>query len=74
MPVIVCTVNGRRVGLIAHRIADIVDEDLKARRAGSRDGVKGCAVIRDRVTEILDLEALIQLADPTFFERPIDQE
>jgi hypothetical protein len=31
-------------------------------------------VIRDRVTEILDLEALIRLADPTFFERPIDQE
>ena len=74
VPVIVCTVKGRRVGLVAHRIADIVDEDLKARRSGSRDGVRGCAVIRDQVTEILDLEALIQLADPSFFERPIDQE
>jgi len=74
VPVIVCTVKDRRVGLVAHRIADIVDEDLKARRAGSREGVRGCAVIRDRVTEILDLEVLIQLADPTFFERTIDQE
>jgi two-component system chemotaxis sensor kinase CheA len=74
VPVIVCTVNDRRVGLLAHRIADIVDEDLKARRAGSREGVQSCAVIRDRVTEILDLETLIQLADPTFFERPSDQE
>jgi two-component system chemotaxis sensor kinase CheA len=74
VPVIVCTVKDRRVGLVAHRIADIIDEDLKARRSGSRDGVRSCAVIRDRVTEILDLEALIQLADPTFFERPIDQE
>jgi two-component system chemotaxis sensor kinase CheA len=74
VPVIVCTVNGRRVGLVAHRIADIIDEDLKARRSGSRAGVRSCAVIRDRVTEILDLEALIRLADPTFFERPIDQE
>jgi len=74
VPVIVCTVSGRRVGLVAHRIADIIDEDLKARRSGSRAGVRSCAVIRDRVTEILDLEALIQLADPTFFERPIDQE
>jgi two-component system chemotaxis sensor kinase CheA len=74
IPVIVCTVNDRRVGLVAHRIADIIDEDLKARRASSRAGVRSCAVIRDRVTEILDLEALIQLADPTFFERPIDQE
>jgi two-component system chemotaxis sensor kinase CheA len=74
VPVIVCTVKGRRVGLVAHRIADIVDEDLKARRSASRDGVRGCAVIRDQVTEILDLEALIQLADPSFFERPADQE
>jgi two-component system chemotaxis sensor kinase CheA len=72
--VIVCTVKGRRVGLVAHRIADIIDENLKARRAGSRDGVRSCAVIRDRVTEILDLESLIRLADPTFFERPADQE
>jgi hypothetical protein len=53
---------------------DIVDEDLKARRLGSRDGVKNCAVIRDRVTEILDVEALIRLSDPDFFDRPVDQE
>ena len=74
VPVVVCTVKGRRVGLLAHRIADIIDEDLKARRSGSREGVRACAVIRDQVTEILDLEALIQLADPSFFERPVDQE
>jgi two-component system chemotaxis sensor kinase CheA len=74
VPVIVCTVNGRRVGLVAHRIVDIVDEVLKARRPGSRDGVRNCAVIRERVTEILDLEALIRLSDPGFFERPIEQE
>jgi two-component system chemotaxis sensor kinase CheA len=74
VPVIVCTVKDRRVGLVAHRIADIIDEDLKARRAGSRDGVRSCAVIHDRVTEILDLETLIRLADPEFFERPAGQE
>jgi two-component system chemotaxis sensor kinase CheA len=74
VPVVVCTVQDRRIGLIAHRIVDIVDEDLRARRLGSRDGVKNCAVIRDRVTEILDIEALIRLSDPDFFDRPIDQE
>jgi two-component system chemotaxis sensor kinase CheA len=74
VPVVVCTVRGRRIGLIAHRIVDIVDEDLRARRLGSRDGVKNCAVIRDRVTEILDIESLIRLSDPEFFDRPIDQE
>ncbi len=74
VPVVVCTVKGRRVGLLAHRIVDIVDEDLKARQPGSRTGVQSCAVVRDRITEILDLEALIQLSDPGFFERPSGRE
>ncbi len=69
VPVVVCTVNGRLVGLIAHRIVDIVEESLKARKAGSRAGVKACAVIQDRVTEILDLEKVVLLSDPGFFER-----
>jgi len=69
VPVVVCTVNGRLVGLIAHRIVDIVEESLKARKAGSREGVKACAVIQDRVTEILDLEKVVRLADPSFFDR-----
>jgi two-component system chemotaxis sensor kinase CheA len=69
VPVVVCTVNGRLVGLIAHRILDIVDESLKARKAGSREGVRACAVIQDRVTEILDLEKVVRLSDPGFFDR-----
>jgi len=71
VPVVVCTVDGRRIGLIVHVIADIVEEELKARRPGSRDGIRGCAVIQDRVTEILDLEAVVRLADPEFFDREI---
>jgi two-component system chemotaxis sensor kinase CheA len=69
VPVVVCNVDGRRIGLIVHAIADIVEEELKARRPGSRDGIRGCAVIQDRVTEILDLEAVVRLADPEFFDR-----
>jgi two-component system chemotaxis sensor kinase CheA len=69
VPVVVCTVNGRLVGLIAHRIVDIVEESLKARKAGSREGVRACAVIQDRVTEILDLEKVVRLSDPGFFDR-----
>jgi len=69
VPVVVCTVDGRRVGLIVHVIADIVEEELKARRPGSRDGIRGCAVIQDRITEILDLQAVVRLADPEFFDR-----
>jgi two-component system chemotaxis sensor kinase CheA len=69
VPVVVCTINGRLVGLIAHRIVDIVEESLKARKAGSREGVRACAVIQDRVTEILDLEKVVRLSDPGFFDR-----
>jgi len=74
VPVIVCSVAERRIGLIVHRIADIVEEELKARRPGSRDGVRGCAVIQERITEILDLEAIVRLTDPDFFDRAMDQE
>jgi two-component system chemotaxis sensor kinase CheA len=74
IPVVVCSVAGRRVGLIVHRIADIVEEELKARRPNSRDGVRACAVISERVTEILDLEAIVKMADPGFFDREMDQE
>ena len=74
IPVVVCSVAGRRVGLMVHRIADIVEEELKARRPGSRDGVRACAVISERITEVLDLEAVVRMADPEFFDRVMDQE
>ncbi|MEJ2190442.1 MAG: chemotaxis protein CheW, partial [Acidobacteriota bacterium] len=70
IPMVVCTVAGRRFGLLVHRIIDIVDESLKARRPASRVGVRACTVVGDRVTEILDLEAVAKLADSEFFERP----
>jgi len=73
IPMVVCTVGGRRIGLVVHRIADIVEEELKARRPASRDGIRGCAVIQGRITEILDLEAVIRLADPEFFDRETGQ-
>ena len=67
--VIVCTIRGVRVGLIVYRILDIVDHDMAVVRPPTRDGVELCIVIRDRVTEVLDLEALVRLSDPEFFER-----
>jgi two-component system chemotaxis sensor kinase CheA len=72
--VVVCSVEGRRFGLMVHRIADVVEEELKARRPGSRDGVRACAVISERITEVLDLRAIVQKADPGFFDRAMDLE
>ncbi len=67
--VVVCTIRGVRVGLIVYRILDIVDHDMSVVRPPTRDGVEMCVVIHDRVTEILDLEALVRLSDPGFFDR-----
>ncbi len=74
VPVVVCTINGRLVGLRVNQIADIVEEGVKARRPASREGVRACTVIEDRVTEILDIEKLVRLADPEFFDRAVEME
>ena len=74
VPVVVCTINGRLVGLVVNQIADIVEEGVRARRPASREGVRACTVIGDRVTEILDIETVVRLADPEFFDRTTETE
>jgi len=58
----------RRLGLVVDRILDIIEVSPRAQRPGTRPGIQGSVVLGGRVTEILDLETLIRLADPTFFE------
>ena len=67
--VVVCSVDGRSVGVVVHRILDIVEQVVSVRRSASRPGIEACIVIQDRVTELVDLRVLIRLADPEFFER-----
>lgn len=67
--VVVCTVDGHRIGIAVHRIIDIIHQNLEVTRPASREGVESCVVIQDRVTELLDLKALIRLSDPDFFDR-----
>ncbi|RLE32859.1 MAG: hypothetical protein DRJ61_08535 [Acidobacteria bacterium] len=69
LQVVVCTVDGMRVGLIVYRILDIIDRNMDVTRPASREGIETCVVVEDRVTEIIDLKALVRLADPGFFER-----
>jgi two-component system chemotaxis sensor kinase CheA len=58
LQVVVCSSRGRQVGLIVGRILDIVDEVLTSRSDPIRSGVLFNAVVQDRVTEFLDVEAL----------------
>jgi len=66
--VVVCELGGRKVGVVVHRILDILPDPGATRRPASRDGVEACIVLRDRVTELLDLEAVVRLDDPGFFD------
>jgi len=67
--VIICTIDGRSCGLLVHRILDIVDTDLSDSTAGSREGIQACSVIDGRISEIIDLIAVIRMVDPRFFTK-----
>jgi len=62
IPVVVCAANQQRVGLMVRRILDIVHDELSTRAAAHRPGVLFTAVVRERVSEILDVPTLIREA------------
>jgi two-component system chemotaxis sensor kinase CheA len=66
MQAVVFTRNERSVGLIVGRIIDIVEENITVKRGANRPGVLGTVVVQDRVTDLLDIETIVQDADPSF--------
>ena len=66
--VIVFADGDNRIGMIVKEIVDIVDEQIHIRRASSRAGILGSAVIGNQVTDVLDLESVIRSADTSWFE------
>ncbi|BBD65526.1 CheA signal transduction histidine kinases [Nostoc commune NIES-4072] len=52
------------VGLVVDRILDIVEEPLTIKGIPSRPGVLFCAVIQGQITEIIDIETVIRIANP----------
>src|SRR5208337_3278556 len=69
--VVVYTDQGRSVGLVVDRILDIAHEDSKSRKRTGRQGTLGSMVVQGRVTELLDVKAIIQMVDPDFFNEPM---
>ena len=57
---IVYSSEGKRVGLVIDQILDIVDESIKIKSPPTRAGILYTAVIQGRVTELLDMPALLQ--------------
>jgi two-component system chemotaxis sensor kinase CheA len=67
MQVVVYSEQGRSVGLIVGRINDIVDETITVKRHACGNGIFGSVVIQDKVTDLLDVQAVIRAADPSFY-------
>lgn len=59
IPVVVYSQNNRQVGLMVDAILDIVPTPAAARLQASRPGVLFTAVVQEKVTEVVDVTALI---------------
>lgn len=53
--------DDRYVGLVVEQILDVVEERLQLQKAAARLGVLGTAIIKDRVTEILDVQTVVRM-------------
>ena len=66
LQVIIYSEEGRSVGLVVGRIDDIVQGVITVKRHAPIHGILGSAVIKDKVTDLLDARAIIRAADPSF--------
>ncbi len=60
--VLVCNHEGQTVGLVVEQILDIVEDRVELKSPATRPGVLYAAVIENRVTELLDLNIVLQRA------------
>jgi two-component system chemotaxis sensor kinase CheA len=58
--VLVCNHEGHRAGLVVERIVDIVEDSAEVKYPASRAGVLYSAVIQGRVTEMIDVPAILR--------------
>ncbi len=63
LDVVVYAHDGQTVGLVIGPVIDIVEERIAVRRPASRDGIRECVVVRERVTELLDAESILSRAE-----------
>ena len=62
LQVIVYSGSGNSVGIVVDRILDIVQQRLEIGKQVTRAGLLGTAVVQGRVTEIVDIDRVVQLA------------
>lgn len=54
------------VGFVVEQILDIVEQEIKIKGAATEKGIDYAAVIQEKVTEILDVEEVIKMANLKF--------
>lgn len=59
---IIFSENGRTMGLAVTEVMDIVETKIKIDSSASKRGVIGCAIVRDRATELIDANYYLHLA------------
>jgi two-component system chemotaxis sensor kinase CheA len=67
LQVLVYAVDGRSIGLVVDEILDIVEEEVTVRSDSVRPTVEYSGVIGRRVTDLIDVTALLRSADPSLF-------
>lgn len=63
-PVVVFKQSGRTFGLAASRLVDIVEDRVVMDSSTARDGIRGTAIVRDRIVELLDLRRIAEMSAP----------
>ena len=72
--VVVYADHGRSAGLVVDRILDIVESDEVVQGKLARKGTLGMMVTQGRVTELLDVEAVLGRLGSNFFAESVSAE
>ncbi|MCI5065248.1 chemotaxis protein CheA, partial [bacterium] len=65
LSVVVYSVGDRQVGVVVDQILDIVEDRIEMTNCQKRIGINGSAVIQGSVTDLLDIQAVLEATDPS---------
>ena len=63
LQVVVCANEESIVGLIVDRIVDVIETQVEFHQTAVSPGILGTAIIQERVTDVIDVDAVLRLAD-----------
>ncbi len=64
LQVVVYSENDRNVGFVVARILDIVEDEVRLDVTTTREGMLGSIIVQQKVTDVLDMAAIVRHAAP----------